>query len=298
MTAGGILDYVFVAERATGNMLGRNAGVAAVKVLMVVLLTLAGTSALNLLGAWAAASVVGLVLGAGLLLRRTKLDMPLRPSALARTARSLRHRLAGHHLIDVGGALLPYLLPLLVTARLSSSDNAYFYTTWMMAGIFLIISPAVSQSLFAEGAHDPHELLVKARSALTVIGTFLVPGVIGLFALGGILLSAFGPAYHHHAIGLLRIVLLASFPDAVTNVYVAILRVRRRFVAAAGLNLGMGIGTVVLSWVFLPTLGISAVGWSFLAMELCGCAFVALDLRFRAGPASVQLVAGQVEVAR
>jgi O-antigen/teichoic acid export membrane protein len=293
MTAGAILDYAFVAERSTGNMLGRNAAVAAAKVLLIVVLTLAGTSALNLLGAWAIASFVGLVLGTGLLLRRTSLEPPLRPSALARTARRLRSRVAGHQLIDVGGALLPYLLPLLVTARLSSSDNAYFYTTWMMAGIFLIISPAVSQSLFAEGAHNPHELLVKARTALTAICAILVPGVVAIYVLGGILLSAFGPAYHHHAIGLLRIVLLAAFPDAITNVYVAVLRVRGRLAAAAGLNLGMGLGIVVLSWALLPALGISAVGWSFLAMQLCGCAFVALDWRTRPAPAGVETISAQ-----
>ena len=165
-----------------------------------------------------------------------------------------------------------------MTARLSLTENAYFYTTWMMAGIFLIIAPAVSQSLFAEGAHSPHELLMKARSALGFIGAILAPCVVGVFAVGGILLSALGPAYAHHGIGLLRIVLLASIPDAIINVYVAVLRVRGRLVAAAGLSVVMGIGTVALSWVLLPVLGIDAVGWAFLAMQLCGCAFAILDL--------------------
>lgn len=181
---------------------------------------------MTLLGAWAGASVVGLALGMVLLARQRAFDKPSRPSAILRSARRLRSRLAGHQLIDMGGALLPYLLPLVVTARLSASDNAYFYTTWMMTGVFLIVSPAVSQSLFAEGAHNPEELIAKARSALTVIGALLVPGVIAVFVLGGVLLSAFGPAYDAHAIGLLRIALLAAFPDAITNVYVAVLRVR------------------------------------------------------------------------
>jgi O-antigen/teichoic acid export membrane protein len=179
----------------------------------------------------------------------------------------------------MGGALLPYLLPVVVTARLSPSDNAYFYTTWMMAGIFLITAPAVSQSLFAEGVHNPHELAVKARSALGIIGAILVPGIVAIFVLGGPLLSAFGPAYEQHASTLLRIVLLASIPDAITQVYVAVLRVEQRLRTAAALNLGMGIGTVVLSWLLLPALGIDAVGWCFLVMQLCGCAFVLIDVR-------------------
>jgi len=41
----------------------------------------------------------------------------------------------------------------------------------------------------------------------------------------------------------------------------------------------MGAGTVLFSWALLPRLGISAVGWSFLAMQLCGCVFVVFDVR-------------------
>jgi O-antigen/teichoic acid export membrane protein len=194
----------------------------------------------------------------------------------------LRGRLAGHQLIGMGAGLLPYVLPVLVTVRLSTRDNAYFYTTWMMAGVFLIISPALSQSLFAEGAHNPDELRVKARSALMHMGVILLPSVVVGFFAGGPLLRLFGLAYAHHAVGLFRIVLLASIPDAATNVYIAVLRVHGRLMVGAGLNMFMGIGIVALTWILLPTLGISAVGWAFLTMQTCGCGFVAVDLmRFR-----------------
>ncbi len=279
MAGGAVLDYVFIAERAAGNMLIRNTIVAAGKVVLVaVLLVAAGDSALNLLGAWAAASVVGLGVGIGLLVRLRKPARPARIEVLVQEARQLFSRMAGNQLIGMGGALLPFVIPVLVTARLSSTDNAYFYTTWMMGGIFLIISPAVSQSLFAEGAHNPSEVYAKARSALGAISIMLAPCIAGVFVIGGTLLSAFGTAYEHHAIGLFRVVLIAAVPDAVTNVYVAVLRVQGRLATAAGLNVAMGLGVVVLSWVFLPRLGITAVGWAFLEMQLCGCVFVIFDL--------------------
>jgi O-antigen/teichoic acid export membrane protein len=279
MSVGTIFDSVFIAERVAANMFGRNSVVAASKVFIIVLVTfLAGTRTLNLLGAWVAASVVGLGLGVGILARRRGLPWPPRASALIRTAHALRFRLAGNQLIGIGGALLPYLLPLLVTARLSLAQNAYFYTTWMLGGIFLIIAPAVSQSLFAEGAHKPQELFAKVRISLGLIATILTPCVVILFAMGGILLSALGSAYEHHAIGLLRIVLLASIPDAIVNVYLSVLRVRGRLVVAAGLSVGIAIGIVALSWSLLPVFGINAVGWAFLAMQLCGCVFMVLDL--------------------
>jgi O-antigen/teichoic acid export membrane protein len=284
MTAGTVLDYVFVSERAAGNMLARNAFVSAAKLLAVVLVTVvAGAGARDLLGAWASAYVVGLGCAGILLRRRVQVRRPPRPSVMLATAKRLRTLLAGHQLIGIGAAVLPYILPLVVTARLSTSANAYFYTTWMTSGIFLIISPALSQALFAEGAHRPEDLAVQARSALASIGAILLPCIVGVFILGGVLLSAFGPNYQAHATGLLRIVLIASIPDAITNVYVAVLRVQGRLAVAATLNLGMGIGIVAGTWALLPGLGIVAAGWAFLAMQIVGCVFVLVDVLRRRG---------------
>jgi O-antigen/teichoic acid export membrane protein len=279
LTVGTVIDYVFIAERSAGNMVVRNLVLSAGKVLLVVGLTvLAGSSGQALLGSWAASSLVGLCCGVVLLVRRAHPRRPPRLVAVVNAAIGLRGRLAGNQLIGMGASLLPFVLPLLVTSRLSPTENAYFYTTWMMAGVFLIISPAVSQALFAEGAHSPHELLSKGRNALGVIGAILLPCIVGIIVLGGPLLSAFGAAYEEHAAGLLRIVVIASIPDAVSNVYVAIMRVQGRLVTAACLNMGMGFGIIVFSWLCLPTMGIDAVGWGFLIVQLCGCVYVAVDL--------------------
>ena len=150
----------------------------------------------------------------------------------------------------------------------------------------------MSLSLFAEGVNEPDELRAKARRALGIIGVILVPGAVVVLATGGMLLSVFGPSYESHAAGLLQAVLLAAFPDAVTNIYVAVLRVRGRLAAAAALNLGIGVGTVALSWALLPEFGIAAVGWAFLAMQLAGCLFVVIDLRRGWSRGSFAVVAG------
>jgi O-antigen/teichoic acid export membrane protein len=167
----------------------------------------------------------------------------------------------------------------------------------MMAGIFLIISPSVSLALFAEGAHSPHELLGKARAALGVIGAMVIPCLVAVFFVGGYMLSVFGAAYEQHGVGLLRIALVASIPDAITNVYVAVLIVQARLAVAATLNVTMGLGIVGLSWLFLPSIGISAVGWSFLVMQLCGCVFVVIDLLRKSITGREVAVSGRLETA-
>jgi hypothetical protein len=44
----------------------------------------------------------------------------------------------------------------------------------------------------------------------------------------------------------------------------------------------------VISWFLLPLIGISAVGWAFLAMQLCGCVYVVFDWRRQRSRAWVQ----------
>ena len=51
-----------------------------------------------------------------------------------------------------------------------------------------------------------------------------------------------------------------------------------RLKVAAALSMGMGVGTVALAWVLLPTFGVIAVGWAFLLMQSAGCLFVLFDL--------------------
>lgn len=279
MTLGTVLDYTFIAERVAGRYFSRNAVVAGGKLLLAVLFTFAlGVGALSLIGAWAVAAAVGIASGVILLVGRVgRLVPPSRPS-LTEAGHQFRSRVTAHQAIGMGGALLPYLLPLLVTARLSARQNAYFYTTWMMASVFLIIAPAVSQSLFAEGAHSPAEVHDKCLRAVAITGSLLVPCVWGVLAFGHLLLSGFGVAYAVEATGLLRILAIAALPDAVTNTYVALLRVRNRLGAAAAINIGMGLGTLVLAWAFLPAVGISAIGWAFLTMQALGCVVIAFDV--------------------
>lgn len=102
---------------------------------------------------------------------------------------------------------------------------------------------------------------------------------------GGILLSTFGHEYAQHSILLLRLIVLSAVPDAITNLYVSVLMVEHRVARAAYLNVGMGVGTIVVSWALLPSVGVAAVGWAWLAMQLAGCLVVAIDfVRRRGGP--------------
>jgi O-antigen/teichoic acid export membrane protein len=281
-TVGSLLDSAFVAERVAGNMLARNTVVSGGKALLVLVLAATGSAGvLALLGAWSLAAVVGVSVGSALVIRRVGTWHGPRLRDSVRHGRYLVRRIVGNQLVGLGGSVPPLLLPLLVTERLSARDNAYFYTTWMMCGILLVVSPAIARSLLAEGVHSPAELRRTTKSALKILALILVPGMVVFLLVGTTFLAIFGPQYAQHSVLLLRLIVFSAIPDAITNVYVSVLVVERRISRAAYLNVGMGTGTVVLSWALLPTLGIAAVGWAWLAMQVAGCGAVGLDLARR-----------------
>ncbi len=278
---GSAMDYAFIAERRAHLMLARNAIHAVAKLVLVGLIVwLAAHGPTSLLLAWSGAALVGAVTAIGLLfwrLSRGRLAAPGGRALLARAAH-LRTRLVGHQLISISGQLPPLLLPILVTTRLSPRSDAYFYLTWLLTGVLLVVSAAVADALFTEGAYRPDQLGPRAWFALKLVGAVVLPLMTVFLVGGGLLLSIFGPGYAAHALSLLRWLAVAAIPDALTNLYVAVLRVKSRFRTASILNLSMGTGSLAAAWVLLPLLGITGAGVAWLSMQVGGSLVCGADV--------------------
>jgi O-antigen/teichoic acid export membrane protein len=278
-TVASILDYAFVAERRADLMFARNLTFGVVKIpALPVAAALLGSSALSLLAGWAMSALASLALGVIVLIRR--LARHYRPSTLGSrsAARALSRRLAGQHLTSVGGQLPIFVLPALVAARLGVAENAYFYIGWAAAGVFFLVSPAVAASLYTEATHDPAQLGGVVRRGVWTIAAVLGPAMLGLLVFGHAILSLFGPSYPKHAFPLLLPLAASAVPDAVTNIYISVLRVRHRLRLAAAINVGIAVTTLGLAWLLLPPLGIAGAGWAWFIAQAAGTAVVALDL--------------------
>lgn len=271
-----LLDYVFVAQRATGNMLTRNIAFSLIKIpLLVVALLVAHSGALGILSSWVLATAAASLGGLRLLVPRLGRDYVPAVRGIVGQVRAMLSALAGNHFINIGGMAPMYLLPIFVTARLSTTVNAYFYLTWMLGSLFFMVSPAVASSLFAEGSHAAEGLWRKARASTLIISALLMPAML-VFLLGGrYILGVFGAGYARHGWLLLTLLIISAVPDAITNVYVSVLRVRQRLSDAALLNLGMAALTLVTAWLLLPTLGIAGAGWAWLGAQSVGSVAVA-----------------------
>jgi O-antigen/teichoic acid export membrane protein len=282
LTASTLLDYVYVAHRASHGMLWRNLALAAGKVLTLPVLTAAGVhSAAAVLLAWIvpslAVTAVTLRCGPG------RLRPGARPTVrgVSRELPHVRGAATGHHLINLAQAGPGALLPVLVTARLGAADNAHFYVAWMTASVLFMVSPAVASAFYAERRNASTSPLTRA--VVVVAAVIAVPAVVLLLG-GGRILGLFSPAYATGGGPLLTVLVLAALPDAVTNLAVAHWRSLGAFRRCRRLNLAMATICLVLTWTTLPRLGIAAAGLAWLAAQLAGAlgvAAVAVRDRFR-----------------
>jgi len=133
-------------------------------------------------------------------------------------------------------------------------------------GCFLILSSA----LFAEGSHDTSTLRqASINSLLTTLAVIVVPAGV-LCVIGRSVLSVFGAHYAAAGYSLLIVLVLSAFPDTVTNVAVATLRVRGMLSGAVLINGAMAAIAVAGAWILTPGLGIVGAGASWLGAQTVG----------------------------
>jgi O-antigen/teichoic acid export membrane protein len=170
-----------------------------------------------------------------------------------------------------------------------------------VAGAFFVVSVAVATSLFAEISHDHASMAASARRSVKLIGALLVPGILFFALAGREVLGILGPRYED-GYALLMIFIVAAIPDAITNVYVSVLRAQRRFKFATLLTCGMAVLAIVLTAILLPPLGIIGAGIAWSSSQVAGCFLVVWDVMRRrrgatpteAAPVPETAVAAQV----
>ncbi len=275
LTISTLLDQIFVAERVANNMFMRNAVFALFKLPLMIVMSQMGV--LGMLASWVLANIGSLLLAVTILLPHMQRTYRLAFRGMIAQIRAMLSLLVGNHFINIGGMMPAYLVPILVIIRLSAVENAYFYTTKMVGGFFYMISPAIATALFAEGVHTEGNVLHKARNSALITCAILTPAMLAMFLGGHFVLSLFGPNYALYGLPLLMIMIIETVPDAITNIYVSVLRVQNHVRRAAFLNMGMGVTTLLLAWFLLPIGGIVGAGAAFAISQFLGSIVAGID---------------------
>jgi O-antigen/teichoic acid export membrane protein len=117
-----------------------------------------------------------------------------------------------------------WILPIIVTEMLSPTDNAHWYTLWMMAWVIYIIPISVGQNLFADVSHQPETYRQSLRSSITtslILGTIAAASTI---LLAHTLLFLLGASYAIAGTIPLRILSLGVYPAIFIQAYYGVCR--------------------------------------------------------------------------
>ncbi|HEU5230723.1 MAG TPA: hypothetical protein VFU49_23070 [Ktedonobacteraceae bacterium] len=146
--------------------------------------------------------------------------------------RQLRATATEHHLLNMVLQAPMLMMPVLVTVLLSSTANAWFYISWMVAGIGTLVPYALTTALYATNAARPEALAHKIR--MTLLLAVMLCGLISAVLLFGSqqILGLFGHTYAEQSMWSMRILALGVFPRIIKDHYVAINRIHRRMAHA------------------------------------------------------------------
>jgi O-antigen/teichoic acid export membrane protein len=250
-----------------GGVVGSGLRLVAVPVMLYLGVIVAGTAASaahTILVAWVASLLVSFGVCAWLLARATP-GFRFRPGWIWLSR--LRGPVKWDHIATLAIRSPTFVVPILASAIFPPAEVGYMAMSALIGSAFFAVAAAVSNALLAHCADSPERLRAEVRRALRLIGALLVGPVVITCLLAPNVLGFFGADYARYS-SLLVLLLLCTFPDALSNVAVAVLRVQRRLVAVTAVTVTGAAITIGGSWLLMPRLGILGAGWSALASQM------------------------------
>lgn len=193
--------------------------------------------------------------------------------------RGTRSYVGGSYLSDLLVKVLVYVLPIVVLSRVGAENNAYFYIAWMGATILFSVPAATSYSLFAASSYSQERIRELTRKATRFCIMLLTPAAVLFYFVGPWFLSIFGASYQLNAVGLLRILIISSFPLCATHIYTSILRATGRIRSVILLWLIITTITVGGGYLLLPTFGIISIGYTWLLSHCIVTVYILISKR-------------------
>ena len=282
LTVANLFDYVFIGQRAAHFVLIRAVVFGLLKLALVIVpLLLLDLGVAAVVGSWVIAAGLTTLVTCRWLLPRLGHQHRWSPHGVATDLRSLAPQLFRNHLISLSATALPTMMPSLIVARSSAEANAYFYLAWLVSSILLTVSAAVAGSLLAEGTYRPGLLAQQVRHASILISGLLVLPALALCVAGREILQLFGAQYAAHSYVLVLLFMLVIIPDAVTNIYVTVCRVRHQAGVAAAVNIVASTVALTSAWLLVPSYGALGAVLGWLIGQLAGCCVVAGHLTYQ-----------------
>ena len=176
------------------------------------------------------------------------------------TTKEIGRFLAGDYTGSLFSLAVVYLVPVIVAAQVSSTDNAYFYITTTIGGTVNLLAINMGASLTVEGSHDPARLAANTRAALRRMARIMLPVACVLFFGAPWILGVFGQGYADAATPLLRWFAVGAVLRVVMETYFAVLRAQSRTAGLAWLQGLLCVLVLGLTLLLLPRMGLVGAG--------------------------------------
>ncbi len=245
-----------------------NTIVSAVKIILLVVLA-SWIPVEGVLAAWLVPVVISLAPVNLLIFRRL---LPAHSQTTVEQAEPLRLRplvkyVTGNHLASLFMLAYTTLLPVIVTSQAGARSNAYFYPPWMIATSLQLVAINLTTSLTVEGTRDRPKLGSYGYRVFVHLMQLLIP-VIAVILIGAPwILRIFGAEYASEGSSLLRWLALATLPNTIVVLYIALERVQNRITGIITIQAALSALVLGLSYRLLPVYGISGVGIAVLASQ-------------------------------
>jgi O-antigen/teichoic acid export membrane protein len=180
-----------------------------------------------------------------------------------------------HHFLNLA-LTAPWLaMPLVVTATVSVTASAYFYTASLVTGFLSYGAVALTLALYAVGVRDEARLAQTLRFTLRLAFSVILGANLVLIFGGRLILHVFGSEYAANAATVLRIQGVFVCLMIIKDHYIAIARIRGTVLragtlCAAGAVLEIGLATAGGAWrglTWVPLGALAALAVEVVAMS-------------------------------
>ncbi len=169
-----------------------------------------------------------------------------------------------NYMTDLVFGLPGLILPLVIVNMVGADEVAYFAVALTIGNFLKMVASSASRSLLAEGSHQEDQIQVRAWQCLKFTTVLLVPTTLLVVALSGLMLTLlYGNDYAHGATRLTQLFALDSLPAAVISIYLSVQRVKQRLFNVVAVSVFCGAGTLGLSVLLIPWMGINGTGVAF-----------------------------------
>ncbi|MCE3554599.1 lipopolysaccharide biosynthesis protein [Pseudonocardia sp. RS11V-5] len=194
--------------------------------------------------------------------------------------RTLARYMAGDYAGQVCNQMSSTFLPVLIVGLMGPEEGAYFLPAQTVFTAMNLLTMGITSSLVAEAARDPAHAHRYARAVLRRIALTVLPASVVIALAAPWLLQLYGTQYRENATFLLQLLMISVFPRVVVSLYMTMTRLENRTAPLAWIQLVQSALLIAGVAVLHGPLGLDAVGWATLAIEI-GLALVVAPVVLR-----------------